>query len=521
MKKQDLLERIVDDKRILSLILLISLTCSSAFSLFVLDGLPHIQDSVNYLYQARTFAEGRIRNPPLTQEFYLSYQFILADNTQTVGSFPPGWPAILAVGVLFNIPWMINPILHAINLLLIFKVGELSYDKRVGFASMVFASLSPFMMFMSASFMSHTAMLFFLLLLAYCCLKFRSVGGDTYAFASGAFWGVAILTRPLTGALLGTLLWVYFMFFWGKGKTDFGGLFHSLIALSIVVILLFVYNIIITGSPASFPSDMYFQSELPKRPDCNRLGFGLGRGCDTVRGHNLDVAVSHLRLNLSSLNKELFGWPLSSFLFIPFGLLHNRFWRRNLVFLLFAGFLIAGHMLYWNVGACFGPRFYFEATPFLIFVSVTGVFWLDGKLRMLSCSLGKLVVPVFLIVLFGFSGLIHVPGKIVEYGDDYWLDHAGVSTPHYSNLKILKETYPTPIIVFIPLDIWGSGFLLNDVSVTDDVVFANLGSSDVKPNTLYASTARVFHKVYYPESQCFFYFILSDGNFELIDCDKM
>lgn len=71
---------------------------SSAFHQVILDGIPHVQDELNYLWQARIFEQLELTapRPPVDEVFLYTFQKTLGDRVYSI--FPPGWPLVLAVG---------------------------------------------------------------------------------------------------------------------------------------------------------------------------------------------------------------------------------------------------------------------------------------------------------------------------------------------------------------------------------------------------------------------------------------
>ena len=83
------------------------LVCAS-ISWHLFDGVPGFMDSCSYMFQARLFAHGMLSAPlPPEPEFFEVGNTILSDRWYTV--YPPGYPAVLALGVIFKISWLVNP----------------------------------------------------------------------------------------------------------------------------------------------------------------------------------------------------------------------------------------------------------------------------------------------------------------------------------------------------------------------------------------------------------------------------
>ena len=82
-----------------------------ALSLFValgpLSGVPHVTDEVAYTLQAKLFAAGMRMGPAADVPSMLDYPFWVGAPA-SYSPFPPGWPALLAVGEFVGAPWAVN-----------------------------------------------------------------------------------------------------------------------------------------------------------------------------------------------------------------------------------------------------------------------------------------------------------------------------------------------------------------------------------------------------------------------------
>jgi hypothetical protein len=141
----------------LALIAALWVTCVTAsLSFFVYERHPHIPDEVAYLYQARYLANGSLTMPappvPDAFDIYLM-QF---DGERWYPTPPVGWPAILAVGTFLGMPWLVNPVLAGINILLAYLFLREVYSRRIARLAVLLLCLSPWNIFMAMNFMTHT-----------------------------------------------------------------------------------------------------------------------------------------------------------------------------------------------------------------------------------------------------------------------------------------------------------------------------------------------------------------------------
>ena len=88
-------------------IFLIAVVWYSVLSFDLFQGIPHLDDSVASLFQARVFLSGNITLPlPEHPEFFRVFGVLAAESglDHQVGMYPPGWPLLLAVGQVVGIP---------------------------------------------------------------------------------------------------------------------------------------------------------------------------------------------------------------------------------------------------------------------------------------------------------------------------------------------------------------------------------------------------------------------------------
>lgn len=63
---------------------------------FVLRDFPNSGDEYVYLYQAQTLSHGRVWNDPPNEPQSFAFNYIVYSGKRAFGSFPVGWPLVLA-----------------------------------------------------------------------------------------------------------------------------------------------------------------------------------------------------------------------------------------------------------------------------------------------------------------------------------------------------------------------------------------------------------------------------------------
>jgi hypothetical protein len=74
---------------------------------------PNVQDGVAYLFQAKTFALGRLWAPAPAVPAFFREEFVLIFHGHWFSKYPPGWAVPLSLGVLARVPWLTGPVLSA------------------------------------------------------------------------------------------------------------------------------------------------------------------------------------------------------------------------------------------------------------------------------------------------------------------------------------------------------------------------------------------------------------------------
>jgi hypothetical protein len=314
-----------------------------------LGGVAHVSDEVAYTLQARLFAAGMRVGSAADNASMLMYPFWTMEPA-SYSPFPPGWPALLAIGERFSAPWLVNPLLVMFIPLVIWRLTLRWSDRRTARLAVMIFALSPGVWLMAASRMAHTSVLLALGLLAVVAVERPSawkgwaVGGvaAAYVVLARPFDALVLAAPLLLIGLAGTKRWVTRLA-WGVPP-----------ALAAVVLLL--DNQSLTGDWWVFPMSDWFDSWRPDRQGCNRLGFGAEVGCAPTLGSLGHTPMKALQLTwegLLRLDSLLFG--------VPGGLLLAIWGARKLSPRwpwLLAVTLLFAYSLYWSPGRAYGARFY-------------------------------------------------------------------------------------------------------------------------------------------------------------------
>jgi hypothetical protein len=462
----------------------------SLFSSLVFERVPHVNDEIAYLFQAKLFRSGRLYAPsPCGREFF-DFPHII-NNGRWYSIYPPGFPLLLAVGLIFRAPWLVNPLLAALSVLLIYFLGKEIYGPRVGLLAALLSAISPWFLVMSSTMMSHTASMFFSAL--FLLFLFRSIKRPSpgLGIAAASSWGMAFLIRPLNTLCFSFLFLVYYAFRLLKGRR--GQLLRNAIALAMIAAgfigLFLFYNFLTSGGP-------FRMGHIVRYGPSYSVVFGRAATLDsayTPLSGSIQMAD-----NLRAMNTDLFGWPLSSFLaMLPLlwlSRLNPRERKKDLLLLSTIGFFVLVFYFFWGAFVFIGARMLFETLPLLLLLSARGIVELPGLIAQIARQIPRPVVrkaTSILICSFAiYAFLFHLPHKLRPpqrhwFFDRYDYRFAGTSArlgrainalnigPTLVILKLWNRPPPT----FPEEGGWGSGFLHDNPDLDGEIIYVKASNN--------------------------------------------
>lgn len=410
---------------------------SSGLSWLSYDRHPHIPDEVVYLYQARYFASGMLAMPvpPVPEAFKI--WMMEFDSGGWYAVTPPGWPAILSLGVLTGTPWLVNPVSAGVNILLAYYLLQHLYDKRSAALAVSLLAVSPWYVFMGMNFMTHTCSLTFALIGAAAVVRARQTASSVWGWIGGASTGIVSLIRPLEAVIVAILLGLWSLGFGGKRlkSSCIIGLVVGCIGVGSIQLL---YNHSLTGSATKFPFTRYFDKYYG--PNTNTIGFGAERGLietdpwgnrtngvlfDPLPGHGLlDIAIN-AHFNMFSLTTELFGWATGSVIALVVILFSGAMRQGDYLMAIAIIGVVIINSLYWaSGGPDFGARYWYLMIIPCVALAVSSVRHLSKTLVKGGTCGFRVPIGVFLLCLS--SLLNYFPWRAIDKYHNYRLYRADV-----------------------------------------------------------------------------------------------
>ncbi|HSR31385.1 MAG TPA: glycosyltransferase family 39 protein [Anaerolineae bacterium] len=367
----------IKPNRLILIICILAFVATAAVAFFAFERLPHLEDEVSYLFQAKTMALGRLTVPSPAQPEAFWTPFVLDHQGQRFGKYAPGWPGVLAGGVLAGAPWLVNPLLAALSLYLVYRLGQTLYDDRTGLLAALLGLLSPLFLVLSGSFLSHLASLVWLLLFSLWFIWTAQGRSRWFALGSGLALGLAFLTRSLT-AMAYTMPFVVYSLVQIVRRRHTHWSNYLLVALSggMVAALLPLYQWVVTGDPWLNPYLLWWPYD--------RIGFGPDIGA-MPGGHSPYYAWVNLKQDLSRAATDVLGWPALSWAPLVLGLALRPHRTRDWALLSPFACLVLAYLFYWigSPARLWGPRYYFEGFGGLWLLGAVGLVkvweWAKGQ----------------------------------------------------------------------------------------------------------------------------------------------
>ena len=323
----------------------------------VLRDYPNSSDENSYLTQARIFATGRLWVPaPPHPEFFRARSFVMdTEQGRFFAKAFPGWAVLLSLGVLAGVPWLVNPLLSALTLVLLGWLAVQLLGPAGELPTLVLMAATPFFLFNAASYFNHPLTLLLVTLFLAAVVQAVRERGNRWFLLAGSAAGAAFTVRPASAILLTAPLLLFLMWRAIRSRA-WRSLVWLLLPLGLVAALVGAYNQILFGSILKTGYAAYDPADI-------RAGFSAD---------NLAVTGWWLvKLLLWTVPGSLAG-----LYFLTRGRKIGQWARQEpLLALMAAGLLLqaAGHLIFQNKGSNeYGPRYYYDGWVFISLLMAAG-----------------------------------------------------------------------------------------------------------------------------------------------------
>jgi len=425
--------------------------------------LPRLEDEVAQLWQARLYATGRIALPSLPAAESFGVPYILDINGQRFSKYQPGYAMFLALGVLMGEPWLINPLLFALALAVIYRLGYELFGARLALLALLLAVTSPMMLMLSASLMQHGASILTTMLYLWGIERLRRVPSTQVSLFTGLALGVTFLIRPFTALCLIAPVGLLVL----KGRDLRQRCLPLGVAFALTSALLPLYNYLLVGQPMLSLFTLWWSYDQP--------GFGPGVG---PHGYYLPDLLQNVWLGIWSLNFDLHGWLFLSLSPTILGVVlkPRRFIEAYLA--AYPVTLFVAYLALFHQDRLYGPRYYVEAIAPFVYLSALGLqkthHWLTtGRSSVIKLVLAALV-PLACLILMASNLLFYTPRRF-NLLQHLYEDRVGWGTLNWGVVEAAQAQKLSRAIVFTFSDNWtgaAAGILTNSLDLTGEILYA-------------------------------------------------
>ncbi|MDQ1326771.1 MAG: 2 protein [Candidatus Poribacteria bacterium] len=388
-------------------------------SYFIFGHVPHVQDNIDQVFHAKIFLNGHLT--VLSHQYKEFFDFTHnINNGKWYSEYPPGHTFILMLGLLVGAPWIINPLLGSLSIVLFYLIGREIFDEKIGRLSALLGILSPFIIFMSSEFFSHATALFCISLFALFFVKtVNSKFKFYYPLIAGVSLGVCLNARPFTaiGIVIPYIIYASYLLI-RHTKIYLSRFTIMIVSFALFVGILLGFNYLTNGNPFLFAYEVLHGKQ-------HNPGFGhsaWGPPHTPLKGLIQDLN------DLNALNKYLFEWCIPSTFFVLLFFMGKRQnkWDYLLISSVFS--LPFVYFFYWYQGWCFGPRFAYESTLPLILLTARGIIHtpeiMQDRFNCKNVSMQRLYVNLTIIFCVIIAMSVNVPVLVKQYSNSSW----GVNT---------------------------------------------------------------------------------------------
>ena len=345
----------------------------AAFALYALiarevfSARPLLIDEIVQLFQAEVYAGGRLWLAPEAHREFFSMLHVVDTGGKVYSQFPPGGPAMLAVGVLFGAPWLVGPLAGAVSVALfaalVRHTDPGASDRRLFWTAALFA-IAPFGAFMFGSHMNHAPTLMWLLAatlgLAQ-CMSMRPGSSAASRLRGAALCGfglgAAATIRPLDALAFAAPAAAWLLYAFWRDRSRWKQLAIAGVTLAVPFTAMMIVNARTTGSPLLFGYEVLWGTS-------HGLGF---HAAPWGMAHTPARGVELLSLYATRLQTYFLETPFPALLLPIATLALTRRVAALDRYLLASAAMLGGlYFAYWHDGFFLGPRFVFPWLPVLV-----------------------------------------------------------------------------------------------------------------------------------------------------------
>jgi len=373
--------------------------------LVVFAGNPRNVDGFAQLFQARIFLAGRLwAIPPPEIANFATLQVVF--SPRWFSQYPPGQSLVLAAGLALGAWWLLNPLFAASLVAAAWRVARWCADEATARVAVLLLCISPFIVAVSGSEMSHLPAAALGMLAAAAA---TTVGGEKWRAAAlaGVLLAAMAAFRPLDAVAAAVPVALILLLAAPSGRRV-AVLATTVVAGAVCTIPTLWYNRETTGHWLEFG---YVYLWGPG----HSLGFHavpFGVPLTPLR------SVALTGLDLHQLNRYLFDAPFPILALVALGLVAGRrqLGPRDVIPAAGLVALIGLLFFYWHRDWFYGPRLLFTAVPWVVILVARSLVVLRRAGPELYPGVSRGLGAAFAAALVLLFGLVAVtPGTLAAY----------------------------------------------------------------------------------------------------------
>lgn len=324
----------------------------------VFDARPLLIDEIVQVIQARVFASGDLWLPADAHPEFRSIMHMVEQDGRWYGQFPPGGPAMLALGELVRAPWIVNPVAGGVSIVAFaMALRWAGFSSAVSIGAPTIFALAPFQVFQASSHMNHITSTMWVLVAVAALVRATHAERDRplAGLVCGLGLGVAATIRPLDAAAFALPAAA-----WLAARAVRNGHWRSFVLSGVGVAapmaLMMWINMQTTGGALTFGYSVLWG-------DNHGLGFHVSPWGEQ---HTVERGVALVAAYLNRLNEFLFEVPVPSLIapLAAFALARRSAPLERYLLVTAAG-VLGAYFAYWHDGFYLGPRFLVPLMPVL------------------------------------------------------------------------------------------------------------------------------------------------------------
>ncbi len=423
--------------------------------------IPHITDATSHWFQSQIFASCHLTAPePPCLEAFFQHNVIINAKGLWYSKYFPGhalwliWPLRL---------WMM-PLSFALFLSAAYRVIAHYFDRTTAGVSSGLLAVSPLMLLLSASFMSHITLLMWMTgswaFLTIALNSPRPRRKLPAAIAAGFCSGMGVLTRPQDAVLFGIwMLCITAPALWRQKKRLLPILSGIMLGGLPPLLFLLLWNHELYGH--IFASGYHFAGDTPvSKTPIIRDTIGFSSQFTAAKAIKQSFWVS-LRLN-----QALLGWPVVLPLLIP-ALCIPSIRQRNGLLLIGAAWLYLPYFFFHYYGFELEARYCATSAPLLILI-LTRLLVVSFRATQKDCRL-RHALTAWVTAGFLYAAFYYWPVYLwPRYANGY---EEGSSQIHQT---AQAAGLNQPALILMPNEgfLYSSGFIYTDPALQNSILYA-------------------------------------------------